>query len=424
MSAKHAARTGVPARSPTSPAEPETENRVLRQAYLDLESALDRYRDLYDLAPVGYLTLDRNGVVLESNLTACNLFGLPRMQLYRRAVATFVPEEHRAVLRLHLRETFSSSAKRRCELQIRRAPSDEIWIALDSLRDERIGADEPLCHTAISEITDRKKTERELLETHSQLERRVQERTQDLEAANLALEAELLARKRAEHALRSSEAHIRALASEAALVEQSERKRLASDLHDGLSQLLTLARMKLEAIDRSDAAMVERSLRDTRGLLAQAQERAESLIFELSPPLLHDVGLVAASERLAEEIARDYGLEVSVAAPDEQRPADEAVRVTVFRGLRELVVNAATHAQARRVVVRIETRPAGIFVEVEDDGVGYDPAHKAGFGLSYVRERMAYLGGYLKLEERETGGTKATLCVPLSSPPGEQGAEK
>jgi signal transduction histidine kinase len=252
-----------------------------------------------------------------------------------------------------------------------------------------------------------------LLQAQCDLEERVHERTRELERANAKLHTELAARERAELTVRANQAELRALASEAALAEQSERKRLAADLHDGLSQLLTLSRIKLEGI-RQHGEKVSERVGEVRGLLTQAQQHAESLTFQLSPPLLHDVGLVAAAERVAEDIERTYGLRVSVRSRGEHRPEDESIRVTVFRALRELMLNAAEHARASSLKVRFSKAARGILVIVEDDGIGYaDGQARTGFGLTNARERMTYLGGSLQLERRGGGGTKATLLIPL-----------
>jgi PAS domain S-box-containing protein len=394
--------------------ELEMQNQELRDARLQIERALERYRDLYDFAPVGYLTLDSSGVILEANLTACSLFGIGRVRLYQRLLPMLVPVQERAAVRLHLRETFRSPAKQRCEVRLRRRDDQrEIWISLESLRDDK-SPGEWRCRTMISDVTERKEAQLALLQTHCDLEHRVEERTRELADANSALESHLEARGRAETALRMSRADLRTLASEAALAEQRERQHLASDLHDGLSQLLALARIKLEAIGHSDAGRngASDAVREVRNLLAQAQQHAESLTFQLCPPLLRDVGLVAAAERLAEDVERTYGVPVAVHSPREHRLDDDAVGVTVFRALRELVLNAAKHACAKRVTVRFGTRDDRVFIDVADDGSGFDvESVRAGFGLSNVRERMTYLGGSFEIRS-ERSGTQARLILP------------
>lgn len=213
------------------------------------------------------------------------------------------------------------------------------------------------------------------------------------------------------------ESQVRAAAAAAALAEDRERRRLAGDLHDEVSQLLTLAAMKFGMLRGSAAAAgLEEPLREVAELVARARQRTESLSFQLSPPILHDVGLAAAAEWLAEEMRRSYGLKVQVAR-EEEPPLDEAGRVTLFRALRELLINVARHAGTD--VARVAFARAGdtLVVSVEDDGVGFDPQRVKddGFGLLSLRERLEALGGRLEFDATKQPGTRARLLLPLGT---------
>lgn len=217
-------------------------------------------------------------------------------------------------------------------------------------------------------------------------------------------------------ALRRAEAALRAAAAETALAEQRERRALATDLHDDVGQLLSLASIELRALDDAATPSERHFLLDKAStLVAAARERVSSLSFQLSPPILHDVGLMAAAQWLAEDLERSYGLAVSVEAQDDGRtPLDEALRVTLFRALRELLINVARHAGTKQASVRIRCQDARAAIEVKDRGVGFDSsAVDRGFGLRSVCDRVEHMGGEVHIDSRPGEGTTIRACAPI-----------
>ncbi|MBW2420744.1 MAG: PAS domain S-box protein [Deltaproteobacteria bacterium] len=213
---------------------------------------------------------------------------------------------------------------------------------------------------------------------------------------------------------KAMEQRLRAAASEAALAEQRERKSLAGDLHDGLGQLLSLANMKLGGL-RSEVETAElRSLvREVEEVIGEADRRTTSLTFQLSPPVLDDVGLVAAAEWLAEDLERQYGLRVELTGDRRTAPLDEAARVTLFRAARELLINVAKHAEVDQALLDISHGEGLVRVSVEDCGIGFDLDEGAdGFGLLSLRDRLQHLGGSLEIESAPGSGSRITALVP------------
>ena len=200
------------------------------------------------------------------------------------------------------------------------------------------------------------------------------------------------------------------------MAEQQERRKLASDLHDDAGQLLSLASLKLRALGDALGGESASGIRDVEGILAEARRRISSLSFELSPPLLHDVGLVAAAQWLAEDLERRYGLVVSVAAREELE-LDEGTSVTLFRAMREFLINVTKHAGVAAAHVEIWREGARAHVAVEDVGRGFRPeAGQRGFGLLALRERLGQLGGSLEIVSVPGDGTKVTASAPLATP--------
>lgn len=225
-------------------------------------------------------------------------------------------------------------------------------------------------------------------------------------------------RRQAETQLTSYQGRLRSLAAELLLIEERERRRLAADLHDGLSQTIALVQIKLAALRFPSDPALQATLDDLAGLMSDALRSARSITFELTPPILHDVGLEPAVEWLLENIQLRYRIEIGFENDRKPKPVDERVRIILFRSIRELLINAAKHASAKRVLVRLARERGGVEVAVEDDGVGMDPdvALVMGSGLFSIRERMHHVGGSMRIESARGRGTRIRLSAPLADP--------
>jgi PAS domain S-box-containing protein len=243
---------------------------------------------------------------------------------------------------------------------------------------------------------------------------------EDGRAAGIATIAkDLTEQKRLQRQLRSA-------ASEAALAEEQQRRELAADLHDGVGQLLTVAGMRLGMLRDSapDPAVVSQ-VQEIERIVADADEQISSLSFELSPPMLHDVGLGAATQWLAERVEQRLGLHVTVEDEDYRELLDEGSRITLFRAVGELLLNVAKHARADKARVRLWQEDRSVNVAIEDEGVGFDPdKDNSGYGLLSVGERLRHLGGRMEIESAPGAGTRIHLMAPIiaADPEASRGA--
>jgi PAS domain S-box-containing protein len=273
------------------------------------------------------------------------------------------------------------------------------------------------------DVTRRRQSEAALRQTRDALERRVQQRTSELNEANLTLRAEVQQRRVAQERLLENQAHLRKLASELSSAEDRQRRRIASDLHDRLSQGLVAAKLKLEALVEAEAGSSNRDGFDqVLESLSELVEETRSVMFDLCPPMLYDLGLSAAVEEYTRHFAQNTGLECEFVDDGEDKPLSGELRSFLYRAIRELLLNVSRHAQAGRAVVSLSRATKTVRISVEDDGVGFkleqiDTAHKRGhhFGLYNVRERLSYFGGWM-LQESEPGkGSCVTMIVPIQS---------
>ena len=232
-------------------------------------------------------------------------------------------------------------------------------------------------------------------------------------------------RKRAQAALqdahleiaRQQEERLHSLTSDLLLTEERERQQLAGDLHDGMNQTVSLALVKLKQFRATLPAKEARALDEVAQLVDRANRSARSLMFQLSPPILHDLGFEPAVDWLVEDIADTYDLRIELRTAREPSPLDERVRILLFRAVRELLLNVAKHSGASRARVRLERNARELEIRVEDDGVAFNPemVGKRGLGLHQIRERLNNLGGRMDIESDPTNGTRILLVAPLAS---------
>jgi PAS domain S-box-containing protein len=220
------------------------------------------------------------------------------------------------------------------------------------------------------------------------------------------------------------------------LAEQRERERLAKVLHDHLQQLLVGASLGVERLSRQLAAAgadqagqpgrggVDAALASLKDLLRQSIEATRTLVADLGPPILHDVGLGAALEWLARNMADNHGLEVDLVVETQIRPQPPEVRSVLFECVREALFNVVKHAGSGRAEVRVHRDDCGLLcVEITDQGAGFDAARVragesdgTGFGILAMRERLRCLGGLCEIDSHPGAGTH----VLLRAPPGPQ----
>lgn len=195
---------------------------------------------------------------------------------------------------------------------------------------------------------------------------------------------------------------------------EEERRRLRRDLHDGLGPTvagLTLtAEAALDELTHDPAAAAE-LIREIKGDLQSMVTDIRHLVHALRPPALDDLGLAGALRLQVGRLAP--GLEVAFTHPDVLPQLPAAVEAAAYHIVGEALTNVVRHAGAARAWVRLAVAAGRLEVEVSDDGCGLDIERVAGVGLRAMRERAAELGGELRVEQREGGGTQLCATLPL-----------
>jgi PAS domain S-box-containing protein len=231
---------------------------------------------------------------------------------------------------------------------------------------------------------------------------------------NVAAIRDITERKRNEARVFEYQERLRLLASQLATTEEKERRAIATFLHDTVGQALAMCKIKLGelSLPTSDP------LRKINSLIEQSIELTQSVTFDLSPPILYELGFTDAVEWLIEKKQSEYGISISFDC-DRPFPLPLQTRAILFHAVRELLLNVAKHAKASQARVIILQTGQEIEIRVEDNGIGIVPSgavlhpnHTGGFGLFNIRERIRQIDGQLAIQSNGGQGTSVIIRVP------------
>jgi two-component system, NarL family, sensor histidine kinase DevS len=201
--------------------------------------------------------------------------------------------------------------------------------------------------------------------------------------------------------------------------QESERRRLALELHDETGQALTSILLGLKTIRTADGpAEADQAEAEVRALIVQALQDVRALAVELRPSALDDFGLGPALQRLSETFTERSGIDTMVETSlDRRLPAE--VETTLYRVVQEALTNVVKHAGASHVSIVVTSRDSTVALTIDDDGAGFDPSNVRtdALGLLGMRERLALVGGTLTVESTPDAGTTLAARVPVTALP-------
>lgn len=354
----------------------------LKRVQDTLRESEERFRRLLENANDAIYTHDLVGNLTWVNQEATGIYGYRTEELLKLNIAQIIDPEYLPLASRKIRENLNGSSQSEpYELLTYSKEGKPIWVEVSTRLLER--------------------------EPHR------------VEVLNIA--RDITERKRVEKRLLTHQEQLRSLASELSLTEERERRRIALELHDCVGQLIAMAKIKLGMLRESKPfTNLSGPLDEIRALIDQAIQNARSLTFELSPPILHELGFEASVHWLSEQMEEKHGVPTHLEDDLEPKPLDDDIRVVLFTAVRELLANVAKHAQAHRVSVSLRRDGDKIRINVEDDGVGFDTleigshlARTGGFGLFSIRERLSHFGGHIEINSRQGKGTRVNLVAPL-----------
>jgi PAS domain S-box-containing protein len=408
--------------------ELEMQNTELQEARDQMEALLEKYTDLYDFAPVGYFSLDEQGLILEVNLTGAALFGVERSRLINCRLQRFVASMSRPIFLAFLEKVFAEPEKQVCEASLLNEGGTPFWADLQAASATSLRGARKWCRVAVSDITALKRAEE------------AQRRIEALDAANRELKREIVRRQALEEALQKSEQYsrqllaeslqlqkqLRHLSHEVLQVQEEERKRISHELHDEIAQVLTAVNLHLAALKREAAPNgkdLKRKIARTQRLVVRSVNIVHQFAGQLRPPALDDLGLVPALHSYIKDFAKQTGLSVRFTSFTRGRIGQlgSARRTVLYRIAQEALINIARHAQASLVKVSVRKLRGAIRMEVKDNGKSFrvsgvlPTGTNKGLGLLGMRERVEMVGGRFTVESAPGQGTTIRAEIPFAN---------
>ena len=232
-------------------------------------------------------------------------------------------------------------------------------------------------------------------------------------------------RKRAEEALKESENRLRALSSQLLTAQESERKRIALELHDGIGQMLTAIKFKVESIleekGKGKASAKEKSLEAIIPMVRETVEEARRMQMDLRPSTLDDLGVLATLGWFCREYQKIYShIQIEKEIGLQENDISVPRKVVIYRMTQEAMNNIAKHSQANLVRLSLAKKENDIELVIRDNGAGFDleevlspERSKRGLGLASMRERIELSGGTFALDSTVGKGTTIRASWPL-----------
>jgi PAS domain S-box-containing protein len=360
-----------------------TDIKERKRAEEALRESEERFRNAFDFAAIGMALVSPDGHFLQVNKSLCDKVGYSTKDLLARDFQSIThPDDLEADLGLVRQMLEGSIPYYHLEKRYLHKEGRIVWAFLSvSLLRGRQG--EPLYF--ISQIED------------------------------------ITERKNAEKTLQGYNLRLKALSHQILGTQETERRRLARELHDEIGQMLTTVGMRLHRLKTVCDATAEVALNEDIAIVNRAIEQVRELSLNLRPPMLDVLGLEAALRWYAQKQSERSGLEVQLAGHLNVPRLDPDLEIACFRVVQESITNVLRHAQARHVWIELQEEDAELSVVIRDDGVGFDVAamqKRAGcggsFGILAMRERIELLSGRLEIQSAPGQGTRICACFPLN----------
>jgi len=256
----------------------------------------------------------------------------------------------------------------------------------------------------------RRRHNEKLRNEQGELEKRVRERTSDLDTANKSL---------------------RELSARLLQLQDDERRRIARELHDSVGQMLVALTMNLSAVrlDVERLSKIAHALTDSENLVQEMSSEVRTISHLLHPPLLDEAGLLSALRWYVEGFVRRSKIEVDLDLPDNFGRLPRESETAIFRVVQECLTNIHRHSGSSVAKIRVRQRGSDVLVDIEDKGKGIPPekiqemasSGAPGVGIRGMRERLRQLGGTLEVQSNGNG-TVIHVCLPIAEAPSSNDA--
>ncbi|MDJ0614599.1 MAG: cache domain-containing protein [Rhizobiaceae bacterium] len=215
-----------------------------------------------------------------------------------------------------------------------------------------------------------------------------------------------------------ADSRLKELAREIVDAQENERKRVSTELHDGISQLLVSASYSLDLANENAkrSPKVREPIQKSMKTISTAISEIRRISMALRPSVLDDMGLASAIKSLSSDFEAQTSISMNTAVEHIGTRLDEREKTTLYRVAQEALANIAKHSSAKNATIKLEKQENGVQLSISDDGVGFENSKnnskQRGMGFRNIRERLESHGGTFELKTRKTGGTKLDIFIP------------
>jgi len=394
------------------------ERKRIREA---LKASEIRYRRVFETAKDGILILEADtGRITDANPYLQELLGYSRAELLGKMLWEIGPFKDIKASRGAFRRLQRKEYIRYDNLPLETKGRQRRYVEFVSNVYQENGTKVIQCN--IRDITPRHQVEEALAYASKELERRVEERTAELLAANKLMKKMLDEGKRAEEKITKSRERLRNLSRRLQSLLEEERTRISREIHDELGQAMTALKLDLSLIRRS---LVSEGLAEESAKVHEIELTANRIIrtvrkiaTDLRPGILDELGVAAAIEWMAKDFQNRTGIGCNVAIQGVDKISDTVRATAIFRIVQEALTNIMRHAAASEVKVSLEKKDDTLVLEVRDNGIGILEGRisdSKSHGLIGIRERVLLLGGEAVISGKPGEGTQVRVSLPIGN---------
>jgi PAS domain S-box-containing protein len=356
--------------------ELEMQNEELYKTQAELYNAKTRYFELYDLAPVGYLTLACNGAVLDANLASTEMIGTSREELKNKALSDFIFWEDQDIFYMFRKKISDSQERQVCELRMQNTKGEIFWAQIIASPKNK-NSEHSACKLIFTDIT--------------------QSRTLE--------------------AVEEDNEKLINISKNILIARENERKSIAREVHDQLGQLITALKIDLTWIK-------SKLPKDSQELIAKADtmlghinlgiQSIRDIVVQLRPLILDDLGLEAAMEWHAQRYLESAHIEYDISFEVNETSLDEDIKIVLFRIFQEALTNVIRHSKATKTFISLKQENETLILQITDNGIGVTQEQidsSESFGLIGIRERLYPYSGVLEVSDHEGFGTSLRVTI-------------
>jgi PAS domain S-box-containing protein len=219
---------------------------------------------------------------------------------------------------------------------------------------------------------------------------------------------------------RLQEKALKELTEQLLFSEESQRQQIATALHDSIGQMLTFSKWELDKLLKDSSLRTDTRIKRLQNQINESIKQSRKLTVDLSSPTLHEFGLEAGLEELADQFSAENGVKCRLKTTKTQKPLEKRIELLLYRSVKELLHNINKHAKANNVTINVGTTKDFLEIKVTDDGRGFNISRlnsgnnkKKSFGLFSIEQRLTNVGGSFNIRSEKKKGTTVTLLAPL-----------